>query len=214
MARPSDSLIAWLRGKAEERGFNTAALATRAQLPRARMRSLFAGKEPMLVDELLAISQALELSPADMGLADVPDEPAASGPQLAVLDEAEESGPRVDPYDNHHRQLLEVAFALGCDFAMVTHPEELRESGIPRHVLDAHLGRKMLIQLDAAYHGYNKPRYDDGGITLTLSFDTLYDVRFPWGAVEQVIFTPAPWEDEPDSDEEDAPPPAPRLRLV
>lgn len=215
MARPSDSLIAWLRGKAEERGLNTAALATRAQLPRARVRSLLAGKDAMLVDELLAISQALELSPADMGLADPPAEEAGSpGPQLAMIDEPEEVGPRVDPYDNHHRQLLEVAFALGCDFALVAHPEELRDSGIPRAVLDAHLGRKMLIQLDAAYHGYNKPRYDEGGITLTLSFDALYDVRFPWGAIEQVIFTPVPWEDEPDSEEEAAPPPGPRLRLV
>ncbi len=217
MTRPSDPLLAWLRSKCDERGLNTAALATRADLPRSRVRRLLTGKEPMLVDELLKISQALELSPADMGIPDL-DEPAdapavdAPKPGLAVLEDAD--GPRVDPYDNHHRQLLEVAFALGCDFGMSVHPEELTESGLPRHVLDAHLGRLMLIQLDAAYHSYNNPRYDDGGITLTLSFDALHEVRFPWSAIHQVICTPAPWEDEEDDEDEPAEAASPTLRLV
>lgn len=218
MPRPSEPLLAWLREKADERGLNTAALATRAELTRARVRKLLTGKEPMLVDELLALSQALELSPADMGVPEIPDEElpegATSGP-LAVVED--DDGPRVDPYANHHRQLLEVAFALGCDFAMTAYPEELTDSGIPRHVLDAHLGRLMLIQLDAAYHSYNNPRYDDGGITLTLSFDALYDVRFPWSAIHQVIMTPAPWEEDDDEDLDDDDEPSedgPKLRLV
>lgn len=216
MPRPSEPLLAWLREMIDERGLNTAAVATRADLPRTRVRKLLSGKEPMLVDELLKISEALDLKPSDMGIPDADEIPEPSeepeAPKLGVLAE-DDAGPAVDPYDNHHRQLLEVAFALGCDFAMTVHPEELLESGIPRHVLDAHLGRLMLIQLDAAYHSYNNPRYDDGAITLTLSFDALYDVRFPWSAIHQVICTPAPWEDDEDHDDESSEE-TPVLRLV
>ena len=213
MTRPSEPLLAWLREMIDQRGLNTAAVATRADLPRNHVRKLLSGKVPMLVDDLLKISEALDLKPSDMGIPDADDLPEpAEAPALGVLAEDDE-GPIVDPYDNHHRQLLEVAFALGCDFAMTVHPEELLESGIPRHVLDAHLGRLMLIQLDAAYHSYNNPRYDDGGITLTLSFDALYDVRFPWSAIHQVICTPAPWEDDEDRDD-DQEDPKPVLRLV
>ena len=215
MTRPSEPLLTWLREMIDQRGLNTAAVATRADLPRTRMRKLLSGKEPMLVDELLKISEALDLKPSDMGIPDADDLPEEdeTAPKLGVVDE--EDGPRVNPYDNHHRQLLEVAFALGCDFALTVHPEELLESGIPRHVLDAHLGRLMLIQLDAAYHSYNNPRYDDGAITLTLSFDALYDVRFPWSAIHQVICTPAPWEDDDEDQDEDSEAEAsPVLRLV
>lgn len=216
MTRPSEPLLAWLREMIDQRGLNTAAVATRADLPRNRVRKLLAGKEPMLVDELLRISEALDLKPSDMGIPDadeLPDEPAERA--LGVVDDDDDDdAPNVNPYDNHHRQLLEVAFALGCDFAMTVHPEELLDTGIPRHVLDAHLGRLMLIQLDAAYHSYNNPRYDEGGITLTLSFDALYDVRFPWSSIHQVICTPAPWEDDEDRDDDDEEEAGPVLRLV
>ena len=194
-----------------KRGLNTAAVATRANISRGRLRKILAGGEPMLVDDLLMISQALDLKPSDMGIPGADQLPDDAPSETAVL-VVEPEGPKVDPYANHHRQILEVAFGLGCDFAMTVHPEELVESGIPRHVLDAHLGRLMLIQLDAAYHSYNNPRYDDGGITLTLSFDALYEVRFPWNAIHQVICTPAPWEDDDESEESDSD--GPVLRLV
>ena len=218
MTRPSEPLLTWLREMIDQRGLNTASVATRADLPRNRLRKLLAGKEPMLVDELLKISEALDLKPADMGIPDMEiaddEAEAPAEPALDVID-GDEEGPLVDPYANHHRQLLEVAFALGCDLSLTVHPEELRESGIPRHVLDAHLGRMMLIQLDAAYHSYNNPRYDDGSITLTLSFDALHDVRFPWSAIHQVICTPAPWEDDDEDTEDEGKGDAgPVLRLV
>ena len=78
----------------------------------------------------------------------------------------------------------------------------------------------MPIKLDAAYHKYNQPLYDATAITLTLSFDALYECRFPWSAIKQVIFYPL--YEAPEDSEEDNPPapdePSPsggsHLRLV
>src|SRR5262245_61398176 len=80
MARPSDPMLKWLRNLVDERGLNTASLAQKARIPRARLRKIRTGTEPMLVDELMSLSGALEISPKDMGLAgeEFPDEvPAA-----------------------------------------------------------------------------------------------------------------------------------------
>jgi hypothetical protein len=66
------------------------------------------------------------------------------------------------------------------------------------------------------YHAYNEPRYHEHGITLTLSFDALYDCTFPWSAIKQFIFfpvSPDAQQPKPDSDE-DKSPSGPHLRLV
>lgn len=214
MSRPSDPLLSWLRNLINERGLNTAAIATRADLPRARMRKLLAGGEPMLVDELLKISEALELSPADMGVPvdQLPDEDESeeAAPGLAVAEPDEQAGPDVDPWGNHHQQLFEIAFALGCDFGFTAKPDMLGDSGVPQAVLDQHSGRMMLIQLEAAYHNYNDPRYDESGVTITLSFDALYTCRFPWTAIHQVLFTPTPFDEAGGDPTDDGP----HLRLV
>lgn len=190
-ARPSDPVLAWLRQLIEKRGINTAALAERCQIPRARMRKLLVGAEPMLVDELLRVSTALELSPADMGLPEAAGEP----PEAAPTDPAPPpEGPRVDPWGNHPEQLFRVAFGLGCDFFFLAAADQLDDSGVPGQTLAQYRGRELPIKLDAAYHGYNNPRFDDGGITLTLSFDQLYDCRFPWTSIRQFILYPAPPE--------------------
>lgn len=209
MARPSDPLLQWLRDMLEKKGVNTAHVANSAGIKRARARRILSGAEPMLVDELLQLSEALELSPADMGLpVDVPDlpEPADDDPA------PEDFVPVVNPWVNHHRQLLQIAFALGCNFAFVVETEQLTDSGIPQSVLDAHSSGEMLITLDAAFHKYNNPRYEPEAVVVTLSFDSIYDCRFPWNAIQRVFFTPAPVEDIEGDDEEE--PPTPHLRLV
>jgi hypothetical protein len=209
-------------------------VATRAKLPRARVRKLLTGKEAMTVDELLLISQALDISPADMGVSmSAADEAEAD----AVVAEALESSNTlidllpdpeadralyIDPFGNHHHQLFVVLFELGCDFAFLAETTQLVDSGIPPGVLEAHEGRRMIIRLVAAYHRHNNPRYDDDGVTLTLSFDALHECRFPWTSVVEVMATPAGFDagpdaevpsDEPPSPPDDAPK-ATHLRLV
>lgn len=224
MARPSDPLLRWLRGLLAERKLSAPALAEKASLERNRVRQILAGHDAMTVDELLQISKALSLSPTDFGLAGVPDGLAEvpDGPKLAEVDEPDVPEPPqdsvvVDPLGNHTRALFEMAFALQCDFLILVETAQLDGSGVPVDVLRRYKDRELPIKLDAAYHAYNAPRYEDTAVTLTLSFDALYECRFPWTSVKQVVFYPAP---PPPPKEEPAPPPAaakkgkPFLRLV
>lgn len=228
MSRPSDPLLRWLRQILKERSLSTPALAQQAGLERGRLRDLLAGQQPMTVDELLQISKVLSLSPADFGLAgevdDAPDreEAAEASVQLHRLPPPVATAPTadaaMDPLGNHARQLFEVAFALQCDFLFLADTQHLAESGVPAPVLSRYRDRELPIKLDAAYHSYNNPRYDDTGVTLTLSFDALYDCRFPWTAVKQVVYYPAPPPaPPPPAPEKESPPPTkgkPFLRLV
>jgi len=210
---PSEPLLSWLRDLIQRKGLNTAAVAERAHLPRARVRKLLAGTEPMLVDELMKLSNALEIDPADMGLADVPAEVPAPAEKPAEVEV-----PTVDPFGNHPEQMFKIAFGLGVDFFFLSEARQLEDSGVPATVLQQYEGREIPIKLDAAYHSYNNPRYSDHGITLTLSFDQLYECSFPWTAIKQFILFPvtpdeASDDDAPDDDE----PPSdgiPHLRLV
>lgn len=222
--RPSDQLLSWLRELIQRKGLNTAAVAERAGLPRARVRKLLAGAEPMLVDELMQLSGALDISPGDMGLAQLgdvdPDAEAASTDDEApqALAAAEPDLPRVDPFGNHPEQMFRVAFGLGVDFFFLTDPEQLADSGVPEPVLAQYANGELPIKLDAAYHSYNNPRYTEHAITLTLSFDQLYECTFPWSAVKQFILFPAE-PVQPEEPERDTPPVdeaqgIPHLRLV
>ncbi|MEZ4239076.1 MAG: hypothetical protein R3F59_23575 [Myxococcota bacterium] len=103
-----------------------------------------------------------------------------------------------------------MAFALGCDFHFSADPAELEGSGVPQAVIERFAGRGLPIEMNAQYHDKNNPRYDEGGITLTLSFDALYDCRFPWSSVRHVLFLPLY---EPRAPEEEKPS-RPHLRLV
>ncbi len=208
MARPSDPLLQWLRDILDKKGVNTAHVANASGIKRSRARRILSGSEPMTVDELLQLSEALDLSAADMGLPlDAPElpEPADDDP------DPEDFVPLVNPWVNHHRQLMQVAFALGCDFAFVLKTDDLQDSGIPACVIDAHAGRDMLIELDAAYHKYNNPKYEPDQVTLTLSFDSIYDCHIRWDAIHRLYFTPIPKSDL-DGDEEETK--TPHLRLV
>jgi len=214
MARPSEPLLQWLREMLDKKGMNTAHVANAAGIKRSRARRILSGTEPMLVDELLKLSEALDLSPADMGVPlDAPElpEPADDDPG------PEDYEPQVNQWVNHHRQLIQIAFALGCNFAFWVHTDELGDSGVPRSVLDAHEGREMLIQLDAAYHKFNKPLYERDHILLTIGFDDICDCRFPWDAISRIFFMPAPRTDiegDDDDDDNESVEQTPHLRLV
>jgi len=229
MARPSDALLAWLRDLIKERGLNTAAVAERAGLPRGRVRKLLAGSEPMLVDELMKLSEALEISPADMGLPDgsgellhgedvVADGLSAAPKETGGDDDDDEEPLGLDPFGNHPEQMFRAAFALGCDFFFLADVSELEDSGVPGHVLAQYEGQELPIKLDAAYHSYNEPRYHDDRIHLTLSFDQLYECTFPYAAIKRFVLFPVPPEvvaaPEPPADDDEERSPVPHLRLV
>jgi DNA-binding Xre family transcriptional regulator len=212
---PSEPVLAWLRQLIDKRGLNTAEVAAKCELPRARVRKILTGAEPMTLDELLKISTALEISPGDLGLpgsaAEAEAEPEP--PPVRLAEDGETEGPKLglDPWGNHPEQLIRVGFALACDFLFLADGSQLEGSGLPAQVAQQYRETNLPIRLDAAYHRHNAPRYDPGGITLTLSFDGLYDCRFPWSSIRQVVFLPAPAEPvapaEPPSGK-------PRLRLV
>jgi transcriptional regulator with XRE-family HTH domain len=196
MGRPSDPVLKWLRSLIESRGLNTAALAEKSKIPRQRLRRILAGGDAMLVDELMQVSNALQISPADMGLHG-PDLPEGDGEApvptfepdtLPLPDEPAATG--LDPWGNHVEQLFRAGFTLGCDFHFAADPAELEGSGVPEAVLRGYQGRGLPIEMKAEYHPYNNPRYDADGITLTLSFDGLHECRFPWTSIRHVLFLP------------------------
>lgn len=206
-----DNLLEWLHKLLAERGLAVGALAASTGLERKRLRRVLGGTEEMTVTEFMAIVTALDIRPEDMGLGELPAEAATPAVQLA----GEPRPARVDPWGNQTRQLVEIAFELGCDFSFLADTAALQESGIPAGVLARFDGGPLLIKLDAAYHKYNKPRYTDADLTLTLSFDALYDCSFPWHAISQVAFFPMAEEpsDSPDEEQDDATS-RPTLRLV
>ncbi len=219
--RPSEPLLDWIRNYTRAKGLNTATLAEKAGLPRARTRKILTGVEPMELDEFLVLCQALNITPHDLGMVEVdygdatdPEEVLASALRAAAPHEQQRLV--VNPWGNQVEQSFRFAFELGCDFLFQAAADELEGSGLPPKVLKTWSGREVPIKLDAAYHQHNNPRYDPGGITLTLSFDALYECRFPWSTIRTVLLFPAPPEPEPELDGEEEPTStgAPFLRLV
>jgi hypothetical protein len=205
-----DNLIEWIRKLLAERGLAVGALAASTGIERKRLRRVLGGSAEMTVREMVAIVGAMEISAEEMGMSAL--EAASASP--APVPEAQ---PAVDPWGNQTQQLFEMAFALGCDFSFLADTSALTDSGIPEPVLARFNNGPLLIKLDAAYHKYNKPRYTERDVTLTLSFDALYDCTFPWTAISQVAFFPMVEEldssPEPDDGEEETPD-RPTLRLV
>jgi transcriptional regulator with XRE-family HTH domain len=212
MARPSEPLLAWLRDMLKTKGLNTAHVADASGIARARIRKILAGTDDMTVDELMMLSDALQLDPADLTSATLPKD-VAPKPVEAVS-----TGPNVDPWGNQPEQLFQIAFALGCDFFFLADTSELADSGIPASVLEQYRGRELPIKLDAQYHKYNDPRYSVDGVTLTLSFDALYECSFRWSCIRQFVLfpvAPEPTNETDHTDDVDAPPAGvPHLRLV
>lgn len=213
--RPSAPVLRLLREVARKKGFNTSALAAAANIDRARLKHVLGGAEPLTVDELLQLSQALELEVAD--LASVPEETQeAPGPRVLEARGPGAEEPLVlDPYGNHAEQILKLGFGLGCDLHVVLSTAELAESGVPRHVL-ARFPEKIPLRFDGIYHRAIDPRFLPDGVQLNLSFDTLYTCVAPWRSFVQVTLFPLP----PAEAAEPPPPPAPsgprrgHLRLV
>lgn len=213
-------MLTWLRTQLKEKGLNTGAVAAKTGLERQRVRKVLGGSEPMLVDELLKLTELLELSPAELGAAGLGLE--AGGPDLAEASAEAEKNDQVllDGWGNQPEQLVKAGFALGCDFMITFDVALLENSGVPAATLQQYAGAHLPIKLDAAYHQYNEPTFTEEGFSAVMSFDQLYRCTFPWESVKQVIFWPyAPEVDaeppEPSEEEEEPPKKRPSfLRLV
>jgi hypothetical protein len=210
LSRPSDPMLRWMRQRLKERALTTSAVAAATGLQASRVRQVLSGSEAMTVDEFLQIAKPLDLSPKDFGIAEGDLEEPEPSPTSAP-----EGG--LDPFGNHPEQLVRAGFDLGCDFMFLVRSADLADSGVPKAVLSRYEGRELPIRLDAAYHAYNKPVYTEEGLTLTLSFDALYDCHLPWTAFRQVIFfpvVPEPVEEPAEPPPTDSGPKKPFLRLV
>ena len=197
MSRPSDPLLQMLRKVAKQKNMNTAALAQAAKVPRGRMKHILAGSEPMTVDELIVLSQALELDPTGMAAAaeeveaELEAAEASGKAALRSLDKREVPAFSIDPMGNHSQQILQVGFLLGVDMFLVLHVHELESSGIPPAVL-ARYPERLPLTLDAAYHRHHAATYLPEGLQVRLSFDALYTCVIPWSAFQSIHLSPLP----------------------
>lgn len=203
MTRPSEPLLRWLRQQMDARGDNTATVAAKLGRPRGEVRRLLTGAEPMLVDDLLAITQALDLTPEDLGV---------GGGAPPEEDEAPEA-PEGAHWGNQPEALFRLGFELGIDFVFVADVAQLVGWGGPEDVLSGYEGRGLPIKCDAEVHHHMNPAYDARGVTLALVFgSTLHRCTFPWRCIQQVMFRPYPPADPQERNE--TPKGPPHLRLV
>lgn len=227
MSRPSDPLLEMLRKVAKEKKLNTAALAKAAQVPRGRMKHILSGSEPMTVDELIVLSQVLELDPTGMAAeaeaeANAQAEAEASqtsdgAAPLRSMDRREIPEFVIDPFGNHAWQIIQVGLGLSVDMFLVLDTSALEGSGIPKPVI-ARYQDKLPLTLDAAFHRHHQCTYLPEGLKVQLSFDALYTCILPWNAFLSIHLSPLPPDPvvpEPDPEPE-APPKVTRghLRLV
>ncbi len=210
MSKPSAPILAWLRTQLKAKGLSAAALAKKTGQNRREVRKVLEGREPLTVDQLMTWTQSLELSMEELIAVPIP-EPGEEAP----VRPANEDDTRfvVDPFGMQGEQAMRFAFAAGVDLAFIADARQLVDSGVPDAVL-SRFPESLLIQLDAAFHSHNNPRYDERGFTLTLSFDTLYECFFPWSALLEVRLRLEPPDPEAPVEEEEAPARGPGLRLV
>jgi len=223
MSRPSDPLLEMLRKVAKQKKMNTAALARAANVPRGRMKHILAGSEPMTVDELIMLSQVLELDPTGMAAAEMEqqaeEEEVQARPGLRSLHRRESPEFVIDPMGNHAQQILQVGFMLGVDIFLILDSTQLENSGIPQTVRGRYPER-LPLTLDAAYHRHHQATYLPEGLQVRLSFDALYTCVLPWAAFISIHLSPLPPDPiapEPDPEPEPEATNKPRrghLRLV
>ncbi len=212
-ARPSEPLLKLIRDAARKKGWNTSTLANEAKLDRSRLKQVLAGREPMTVDELIQLSNAMELGIDDLsGRPDTAPEGAPAPLQLSPL--AADAAALPDPFGNHAEQIFRLGFALGCDIFFTADTEHLEGSGVPKTVL-SRFDTALPIRLESAFHRHNDPQYSEEGVLLRLSFDAICTCLFPWAAIKQITLYPhAPPEPEPEEEEPETGGKVVHLRLV
>jgi len=208
MSRPSDPLLRLIRDLARKKAMNTAALAVESGIDRSRLKHVLGGAESMTVDELLLIAGALKIDPRTLGM----QGPESNGERddgngmesTAPAIVRERDAPwLVDPFGNHAEQALRLGFGLGCNLFLKLDSSQLEGSGVPLDVIQSQ-GETLRIQLDAAYHGHNKPVFHPDHLQIVLSFGTApaFAVKLPWESFQLVGLVPLPPQPQPTLDPE------------
>jgi transcriptional regulator with XRE-family HTH domain len=224
-SRPSEPLLNFLRDTIRRKGYSTAELAEKCGLERGALKRRLGGAEPLTVDDLVLISNALDLTPAEVGVAGAAIDEVSPVHALPNADFV----PAPDPMGNLAEQVMRLGFSLGVDLFVVLDAKQLGDSGVPRTTL-TRFADALPIRLEARYHRHNKPRFLPDHFGCVLSFDALYTCLFPWSAFKQVTFTlpvetpspappeppdaPGPSEHEPESSPRESGSRPPFLRVV
>ena len=200
-----DAILENLRETLSSKGLNSAALAQMVGEERKALRRALSGQAPLSLELFLKVVEALEIQPADLPwrVAELPPTP---------VEEVPSENFELDPFGIQGEQAFRLGFALGVDFLFVAQASQLAESGIPQSVLEQ-WPDEIVLKLDAAYHRHNAPQFSEDGVSLNLSFDTVYSCFLPWSAIQKVVFNlevPDPVADTPP----EPAPPGPGLRLV
>jgi plasmid maintenance system antidote protein VapI len=208
VSRPSEPLLRWLRKQIDAREENTSSLAQKLGRPKAEVRRILTGADPLTVDDLVRITELLGISEDDLGV---------TARLQAVVEEADDTDDDAH-WDNQPRALVQFGFDRGIDFMLLAASDELGDWGGPARVAEQYRGREVPLQLDAAWHKHMKAELGDEGLSVTLSFDGLYRCWFPWAVIKRVIFIPMPPAPQeappPPSPPPEAPKARPHLRLV
>ncbi len=214
MSAPSEPLLSWLRELLDKRGMTISVVAGKTGLDRKRVKKILAGSEPMMVDELLTITNLLEVSPTDLGLAPAAEAAPAPAPPKPLP-------PGVVGFDDVSAEqaamLVECGFLLGCTFMVLIDTGSLgADSGLPEATLAQYSDTPLPIKFEHEYQKYNEPDFFPDSVQVTLSFDALYRCTFPWNSVQRMLFWPKPIEAPPQPEETPTPakPGAPFLKLV
>lgn len=179
-------LLAQIRKLLNEKGWNSAQLASVLNLDRRRMRNILAGKESLTVDTFFDIVEKLQITPSDLGFA-----VDSSKLDLSTVEEEDLKNLPDVLFDESQQvvELFKLGFRLGIDMHFVADSSLLNKSGIPITVL-SRFPQTIPIKLDAAFHKFNKPEFHEDSLQINLSFDGISTCYFPWKSVLQISFKP------------------------
>ena len=210
----SAQLLSIIQQALKAKNQNTASLARLTKIPRKQLKNILSSQEPLTVDALASIAEALRLDAEALkqfGFATPPQEESPALKLTTVRANPSEENWTPDPFGNHHHQLIQMGFSLGVNFWLVLDTKKIENSGVPKYVLEKH-SPLLRIQLESQYHPYIEPKYTEQTLSLRLSFDALYTCTFTWDSVIQIIFIPT--IPEPSEPEEERTTKRPTLRVV
>jgi hypothetical protein len=222
VTRPSEPILNLLRDVVRKKGLTTAQLSERLGVDRGLLKRQLAGEDPLTIDEFIALSDALELGPEQLGLRGPQPAPRLALAPPGSIAQTNTDFPDLEPPDalgNLPKQVLQLGFALGVDLFLLLDAAQLEGSNVPPATL-ASFKDILPIRLEARFHAHNRPRFHEDRFECVLSFDRLYTCSFPWSAFKQIQFTMPAESGAPRPAPPPAPSPAPKpsggghLRLV
>lgn len=86
---------------------------------------------------------------------------------------------------NNWHTIIQMGFVLGNSMALLCDPSLLAGWGGPEQ---PNFGGLVPVRLNAPVMQFMDPKYDQDGVSLTLSFDKLRRCKIRWEAIFQVVF--------------------------